>query len=83
MSTIALAGKPETRADWYRRNNGASWRTARKNFQCDHIDKYGMRCQCVVLAGMQYLDTNAQNPRSKSPFIRMRFCGECANGAVA
>jgi hypothetical protein len=71
-----------TRADFYARLRGGSWRTARSDKRCDHRDSYGMRCQCFILEGSRYFDTNQQDPHSKNAHITVRLCESCANEEI-
>jgi len=67
-----------TRADWYARQCGGGWRTARVAHRCDRVDQYGLRCAGRIEPGTKYFDTNQHNPRSRSQWGTIRLCGACA-----
>lgn len=66
-----------TRADWYARNTGGGWRTARLNHRCDRTE-YGLRCMAVIAPGTKYFDTNQHNPNGRHQHAKIRLCVACA-----
>lgn len=70
-----------TRADWYARNTGGGWRTARTGHRCDRVDQYRLRCACRINAGTKYFDTNHNNPNGGT-FSKIKLCTTCANEEI-
>lgn len=71
-----------TRADWFTRQCGGGWRTARYPHRCDRVSQYGLRCRCIIDAGARYFDTNQHNPRSRSRWGTIKLCGACAEQEI-
>ena len=72
-----------TRADWYARNTGGGWRTARTAHRCDRVDQYRLRCACRIEPGTRYFDTNQHNPNGRHQHAKIRLCGACANEEIS
>lgn len=66
-----------TRADWFARNTGGGWRTARTFHQCGHVE-HGLLCLRIIGAGTKYFDTNQRDPRSRTQWGTTKLCGACA-----
>lgn len=65
-----------TRAQWYSRKYGGTWRTARVSHRCQCVPLGGLQCTNRIMPGDQYFDTRAN--RGASPL----FCATCANQEV-
>jgi hypothetical protein len=68
-----------TRAEWYRRQYGGTWRTARVAHRCDCKPHPFPRCRNKIEAGAKYFDSGDVREGSTSRHATKRFCEECAN----